>query len=48
VGFLGSKFVLAIDYAMDHAKSKPDYADLILKPDYSEMTCPNPDNSDHC
>ena len=28
-------------------KCSSDYADLILKPDYADMTCPKPDNADH-
>ena len=29
------------------SKCSSDYADLILKPDYADMTCPKPDNADH-
>ena len=38
---------LAVDYAMDYANPKPNYADHSPKPDYAEMTCPKPDNADH-
>ena len=31
----------------DFANAIPYYADLILKPDYADMTCPKPDNADH-
>ena len=31
----------------DFANAIHDYADLILKPDYADMTCPKPDNADH-
>ena len=30
----------------DFANSIPDYADLILKPEYADMTCPKPNNAD--
>ena len=38
---------LAVDYAMDYAKLKPDYIDHCLKPVNAEMTCIEPDNADH-
>ena len=31
----------------DFANAIPDYADLILKPDYADMTYPKLDNADH-
>ena len=31
----------------DFASVKPDNADLIVNPDYADITCPKPNNADH-
>ena len=45
--FLVLHFILSVDYAMDYVNPNTDYADHSLKPDYAEMTCQKPDNSNH-
>ena len=34
-------YIFFIYRSIDFANAIPDYADLILKPDYADMTCPN-------
>ena len=41
-----AKYVFRPTLVTDFANAIPDYADLILKPDYADMTCPKPDNAD--
>ena len=42
-----TKSVFRPTLATDFANTIPDYADLIIKPDYADMICPEPDNADH-
>ena len=42
-----TKSVFRPTLVTDFANAIPDYADLILKPDYADMICPKPDNADH-
>ena len=42
-----AKSVFRPTIVTDFAAAIPDYADLILKPDYADMTCPKLDNTDH-
>ena len=42
-----AKSVFRPTLVTDFANAIPDYADLILKPDYAVMTCPKPDNAHH-
>ena len=42
-----AKSVFRPTLATDFANAIPDYADLIIKPDYADMTCPKPNNADH-
>ena len=42
-----AKSVFRPTLVTDFANAISDYADLILKPDFADMTCPKPDNADH-